>query len=179
MERGLLVSTYRGREDECSSEVWYIMTELGVDSEISKLPLPGLLLVRIKEADPIEVAEKIRGLVEERPWDFRYMLKVVPLEVITEASLEELEKHVSRLASKIGPNDKFRVTVNRRSSPLSREDIIRVAADKVDGKVDLRNPDYIVQVEVIGRVMGISVIRPDHIISVSKIKSEAMKRIIE
>ena len=176
MGRGLLISTYRGREDECGSEVWYMLSEMGVEGDIERLPLPGLLLVKLRE-DPLKIADKLRKIAEERPWDFRYILKVIPLEVLTEATLENLVKAVEVLSRKIPPEATFRVTLHRRSSSLRREEIIKAAAEKVRAKVDLNNPDYIVNIEIIGKIMGISVIRPDQVISISKIKEKELKRI--
>ncbi len=176
MNRGLLVSTYRGREDDCSSELWALLKDLGeTNPDIHRLPLPGLVIV-YTENDPIILVERIRSYVAEHPWDFRYILKVVPLEIIFESSLEKLEESVKMLINKIEPDKTFRVTVNKRGSPLSMHEMIEVAAKQVTNrKVDLENPNYIINIEVIGNITGVSVIKPEHIVSVQKVKDEYLK----
>lgn len=179
IKRGLLISTYRGREDECSSEIWYALNEIGIEeSDIRKLPLPGLLLTYI-DLDPLEALEKLRSLIKERPWDFRYMLKIKPLERVFRSSLDVLEETVKELSQKIGEDKTFRVTVNKRGSQLSTREIIERAAKHVNRKVDLNNPDYVVLIEVVGNLMGVSVITPDQIVSIKKIKDEELKSLTE
>jgi len=72
----LIVSTYRNREDECISEVWYFLKEFGARVvEASKTGLPGLVVINT-DLDPLEVVDRMRSIAEERPWEFQYILKV-------------------------------------------------------------------------------------------------------
>jgi tRNA acetyltransferase TAN1 len=176
VNKGLLVSTYRGREDDCSSELWALLKDLGENNpDIHRLPLPGLVIA-YTESDPIFLVEKIRNYVSEHPWDFRYILKIVPLEIIFESSLDKLEESVKMLINKIEPEKTFRVTVNKRGSPLSMHEMIEIAAKQaVNRKVNLENPDYIINIEVIGNIMGVSIITSKHIVSIQKIKDEYLK----
>ena len=46
-EFNLVVSTYRGRENDCISELWYFLRELGDPRvEASKTGLPGLIVAK-------------------------------------------------------------------------------------------------------------------------------------
>jgi tRNA acetyltransferase TAN1 len=56
----LLVSTYRNREDDCISELWYLFRELGDDQvEVRRALVPGLLLVKTR-LSPYEASKKNR-----------------------------------------------------------------------------------------------------------------------
>jgi tRNA acetyltransferase TAN1 len=59
----------------------------------------------------------------------------------------------------------FRITVERRNTLLRSSEIIANVASIIENKVDLENPDWIVLVEIIGKLAGISVIRPDEMFS--------------
>jgi tRNA acetyltransferase TAN1 len=59
----------------------------------------------------------------------------------------------------------FRITVERRNTWLRSSEIIAKVAAIIGNKVDLENPDWIVLVEIIGKLVGISVIRPDEVFS--------------
>ena len=48
---------------------------------------------------------------------------------------------------------------------MRSSEIIAKVASEIDNKVDLENPDWIVLVEIIGKLVGISVLRPDEIFS--------------
>jgi len=64
----------------------------------------------------------------------------------------------------------FRVTVEKRFTQLSTKDIVEAAAANIERNVDLNKPDKILLVEVIGGFTGISVIKPEDILSVMKEK---------
>jgi tRNA acetyltransferase TAN1 len=59
----------------------------------------------------------------------------------------------------------FRITVERRNTSLRSSEIIATVGSEIDNRVDLENPDWIVLVEIIGKLVGISVLRPNEIFS--------------
>ncbi len=82
--------------------------------------------------------------------------------------LREIERTAVELASKIKENESFRVTVEKRFTDTSTKDMIEAAAASIERKVDLRNPDKIILVEVVGGLTGISIIKPEQILAVMK-----------
>jgi len=172
----LVVSTYRRRENDCISELWYLLRELGDESiDASTTGLPGLIVARTS-LDPLEVVEKLRELAEDKPWYFRFILKVVPVQRVVPADLNSIAKAAEELASSIAEDETFRVTVRSRLSDLGKREIIEAVASRIDRKVNLENPDKIVLVEVIGDVAGVSVIKPEHVLSLQKIRRERRLR---
>jgi tRNA acetyltransferase TAN1 len=169
----LLVSTIRRREDECCSELWAFLREFGDENaEIRPAGPPGLVIVKTS-LDPFLVVERFRKVLNERPWELRYILKIVPIDVCVEADQDRIREAVSKLISKIGKDEAFRITVNKRISDVDTMSLIRYVAEAVDRKVDLKNPDKIVQIEIIGNTAGISVLKPSDILSVQKAREEA------
>ncbi len=166
----LLVSTYRNREDDCTSELWYLFRELGDDSiEVRRALVPGLLLVKTK-LDPFEAAKRIGEIAKERPWDVRYTLKLTPIDVVTSDNEEEIRKAAVDIAiKKIGENETFRITINKRLSNLSSKKLIEEIAKEINRKVNLKDPDKVLQIEIIGKDVGIAVLKPGDIISIVKI----------
>ena len=43
--------------------------------------------------------------------------------------------------------------------------IIKAIADRINNKVDLENPDWVILVQVVGGLTGVSVVRPNQIFS--------------
>jgi len=173
-EFNLLVSTQRNRENECISELWYHLKELG-DPKVhaTKTPFPGLIVARTS-LDPFSVVHFFRNRARERPWDFRTVLKVIPIEKVVGAQLDVIVSTAVELAlKKISPEDTYRVTVNKRGSMLKKREIIDSIASRLEYKVDLENPSKIVQVEIISDLAGISVLTPDDIFSLVKIRRES------
>lgn len=58
----------------------------------------------------------------------------------------------------------------KQHTDLSMVDIIEAAAAEVNTPVDLEDPDKIVLIEVMGRLTGISVIKPSDILAIVKEK---------
>ena len=84
--------------------------------------------------------------------------------------LSEIKKSTQELASKIGENQSFRVTVEKRFTEFHSKDIIEAAAGDLNRRVDLKNPDWILQIEVLGRLTGISLLKPSDVLAVVKEK---------
>ncbi len=168
----LLVSTYRNRENDCISELWYFLRELG-DSrvEASKVGLPGLVVARTN-LDPHEVVHKLREIALQRPWDFKYILKIVPIEKVIPTSLDKIREVALELAKRIEPNETYKIDVNIRLSELSRREVIEAIAPNINRKVNLTNPDKIIRIDIIGELTGISLITPEEELSIAKIKSK-------
>jgi len=166
----LLVTTTRGNEDNVCSEVWYLLKEIGDEkAEVDRTGVSGLIAVKTS-LNPFEVITKFREILKERPYEFRYSLRIIPIEKVVKTRVEEIQKAAEELASKIGENETFRITVEKRFTEISTRDIIEAAASKIERKVNLERPDKILLIEIIGGLTGISVIRPEDIISVSKEK---------
>ncbi|MDI9619882.1 MAG: THUMP domain-containing protein [Candidatus Nezhaarchaeota archaeon] len=170
MKFNMLVSTYRNREDDCVSELWYLLRELGDDGpNIRRAPVPGLLLVDTK-LNPYEASRRIGELAKEKPWDVRYTLKLTPIDIVTSDDEEDIKRSAAELAAKkIGENETFRITVNKRLSNLSTRKLIESVAANINRKVNLKKPDKVLQIEVIGRNVGIAVLRPEDVVSIVKI----------
>jgi tRNA acetyltransferase TAN1 len=92
------------------------------------------------------------------------------MEKVVRTDLGEIQRVATELGSKIGENETFRVTVEKRFTETPVREIIEAAAANIERKVDLNKPDKILLIEVIGGLTGLSVIKPNDIISVMKEK---------
>jgi tRNA acetyltransferase TAN1 len=121
--------------------------------------------------DPFKVIDDLRRILRERPEEFRYTLRVVPIEAVVRTKQEEISRAVEEKSSKILENESFRITVEKRHTELSSRKIVEAIAEKINRKVDLENPDRIVLVEILGRLTGVSIIKPRDILSIAREKS--------
>jgi len=164
----LLVTTSRGNEEDVCSEMWYLLGEIGDQAAaIDKTGVTGLVVVKTL-LDPFEVIEKLRKVLKARPSEFRYTLRIIPIEKAARTDLEEIQLVATELASKIAQDETFRVTVEKRFSKIPSSELIEAAATNIERKVSLDRPDRIVLLQVIGKLTGVSVVRPTDIMSVAK-----------
>jgi tRNA acetyltransferase TAN1 len=166
----LLVTTARGNEEDACSEIWYLLGETGDSAvKVDKTGITGLIAAKTA-FNPFEVIEKFRSILKERPYEFRYTLRVIPVEKVVRTDVGEIQRAVTELGSKIKEGETFRITVEKRFTNTSTNDIIAAAAANIERRVDLNRPDKIVLIEVVGGLTGVSVVKPQDILSIMKEK---------
>jgi len=166
----LLISTSRGNENNACSEIWYLLGEMGDRGAlVEKTNVVGLIVAKTV-LDPFKAIEDLRKLLNERPEEFRYALRIIPIEMVVRTDLDEIKTAVGKLSTKIPENETFRVTIEKRHSELSTTSIVKAAAADIERNVNLENPDKIALVEILGKTTGVSVISPLDILSVTKEK---------
>jgi len=167
----LLATTSRGNERQMCSELNYLLKEKTGDPApvVDKTGIRGLVAAKTS-LNPREVIEKFRAVLQERPYEFRYALRIIPVERAVPTDLDEVKRVAEELAANIGENETFRVTVEKRFTSLHSRDLIEAVATDIDRKVDLENPDKILLIEVVGGITGISLIKPSEVLAVIKEK---------
>jgi tRNA acetyltransferase TAN1 len=163
-EFNLIVSTYRFREEHAQDEILELLDVFGdrtAESEI--IEIKGMILVQ-SSLDPIAVIDKLKDLVASEPWQIRYILRVLPVQVVIPTRLDTIRQAARELITKIG-NDTFRVTVEKRHNSLGSMQIVKAIADQISNRVDLENPGWVILVQVLGGRTGVSVLRPNQIFS--------------
>jgi len=169
----MLVTTHRHMETEAREEITFLLGEFGDNApEISCSGLSGLLTCKTS-LDPLEVVQKIKKIVQDDPWKVRYVLRLIPIDIVVNTDLLDIKNAAKELANSIGKNETFRITVEKRRSNIHSNEIIETIATVIDRKVSLEKHDWVVLVQVIGKDTGISVIKPDHIFSAVKVKRES------
>jgi tRNA acetyltransferase TAN1 len=171
----LIVTTQRGNERNCVREVMMLIDEVGGQGvRLRKTRFPGLIIGYVK-GDPVDLLRSIRPLIERDPWDLRFTQKLVPIQKNVVADIDNIRKAVWELAPLIPDDATFKISVNKRGSELRTLEIIKEAASKIERRVDLENPDKVIQIEIIDDVAGISLIEVDDIISITKLQEKAME----
>jgi tRNA acetyltransferase TAN1 len=166
----LLVTTSRGNEWEACDELRFLLGEIGDSTpEVEKTGISGLIVIRTV-IDPFEVVRKLREILVERPYEFRYALRVIPIEKVIRTDLVEIELVAAEFGLRINENETFRVSLEKRFSSTPTQSIIEAAASNIKRKVSLTKSDRVLLIEVVGGWTGISLMKPDGILSVVKEK---------
>ena len=166
----LLLSSARGTEREANYEMQYLLRELGDKSPRTDFALVSGLTVAKTALDPLKVIPGLRKVLKYRPWQFRYILKVKPVQEVVPCDVSAIGAAVVSRARSVGVDETFRVSIEKRRNNVSSKDIIDAVAAKVPRRVELRNPDKIILIEVIGDVVGVSVIPPHGILGIQREK---------
>ena len=167
----LVATTSRGNEHPMCNELLYLLKEqLGdAEAQVSKTKVRGLIVGKTT-LDPCDAIEKLHAILKERPYEFRYALRILPVKRVVPTDLEEIRRVSQELATGIGEQESFRVTVEKRFTALHSKDIIEAAAGDIKRKADLENPGKILLIEVLGAFTGVSLLKPSDILAVIKEK---------
>lgn len=133
------------------------------------------LIVATTKLDPHVVVKELKNVFQQRPWEFRYVLKCTPIDIVVPTDLKAIASNCAVYASRIGLRETFRVTVEKRYSDISSRDIIASVASVIERKVSLDNPSWVVLVQVVGKVTGLTVIKPDEVLSVEREKQHGTR----
>jgi tRNA acetyltransferase TAN1 len=166
----LIVTCARHLEPETQEEISRILGILGdLEPVITITSMSGILTVKTK-LDPILVVAKIQELILDEPWSIRYCLRIIPIHKVSETIIEEIEEKISELREMISKGDTYRISIEKRNSSISSQELITKIANKFENKVSLENPDKIIQIEILGAKTGISILKKSDILSVEKTK---------
>jgi tRNA acetyltransferase TAN1 len=167
----LIATTARGNERAMINEILFLLKDQLGDSEAkaAKTRIRGLIVAKTSQ-DPVEVMEKFRGILSERPYEFRYALRIVPVQRVVQTDLEKIKEAALELAQGIGEAQSFRVTVEKRFTEMHSRDIVEAAAGDIKRRVDLHSPDWVLQIETLGALTGVSLLKPTDVLAVVKEK---------
>ena len=176
MEKPNLFVTYEMRNiRESREEVSRVLGKVGEEKpQFLRSQARGIFLI-YAALDPREITRKLTQLCREEPENFWNSYNYIPIDVWASSELEEIEENVKKLAKDIKEDETWRVTVNKRFyNKYHTQEIVEALAKYISGgKVNLKNPQKIIQVEIIGKQAGISLLEPRTIFSVTKVKSES------
>jgi tRNA acetyltransferase TAN1 len=164
----LLVSCIRNRERSAVLEVEDLIgVVVGDESvEAEETGIRSLLVARTS-ADPRKAVEKLRAAAIEDPWRFQYTLKYIPIDLVVPTKVELIIEGSKKIIPRIMREETFRVTCNKRHCRLHCSEIVRSVAALIESKVDLENPDKVLQVEIVGERTGLVVLGRHDVLSLS------------
>ena len=123
-----------------------------------------------RSLDPIDVVRKIKEMLLDEPWSVRYCLRIIPIQKVIETKIEEMEKSILELSDRILDDETYRISIEKRNSNVSSQEIITKIADKIKNKVSLEFPDKVLLIEILGNIAGISILKKSDILSIEKTK---------
>ncbi|MCS7118354.1 MAG: THUMP domain-containing protein [Thaumarchaeota archaeon] len=165
----LIATTLRGQEPLGVSSLVGVLAELGdPEAQVEISRIQGVLTAST-ELDPFEVVERTREIAQREPWKVSGLMRLIPVERAVETKLGAIVEAVEELKGRIPPDATYKVVVEKRHTQLSSRELIEAVASRVERRVDLENPSWIVLIEVLGGLTGVSVLRPSQVLSLTKL----------
>ncbi len=171
----LLVSFGWRKFHHARTEMRNILSELGDKNPIIKRTIAQGIAGVSTILDPREVIKGLYSIYNQDPSRIVHTLKWAPVDYWIASDLESMANGMRMLRDKIARGERWMMVVEKRRYTLHHKaEIIACLAEYIDEKVDLKNPDKIVRVDIIGNNAGISVVKPGEIFSVAKATYEPL-----
>ncbi|HJW20029.1 MAG TPA: THUMP domain-containing protein [Candidatus Nitrosotalea sp.] len=171
----LVATCSRHMEEEACDEIAEIIEELGDDSpRIGKSSFSGIIWVDTC-IDPFTVIDNIKKIILDEPWRMRYCHRFIPIRYTTSSSLENIVEGVKNQIKVMKDTDTYRITIEKRGSDISSKELINSIADTIPNKVSLESYDWNVLIQIMGGIVGISILKEDDIVSTLKLKRDSME----
>ena len=167
----LLVSYDPNHAGLAQTELNEALNKIGEKPKIKVSEVEGLFKVNVSDAR--KVVKRLTNLCEADPNLFAATFHYTPIDVWCKSEVSQIQKHIKKAASDIDESESWKLGLNKRHwTKMDGTKLIIKLTEVIDLKnVDLDNPKKIVQVEIIGKEAGISLLRPDEILNVPKVKS--------
>lgn len=164
----LLATTFRRAERDACAELQYHLEQIGDKSPVVGRTFVAGLIAAKTNLDPFGVIKGLREILHERPYELRFMLRLIPISEVVRTDLNEIRRTASKYDSEIGENESFRITVEKRFTSLSSRKLVEAVALDIKKRVDLGSPDKIVLIEIVGGLTGISLVAPNDVLCTAK-----------
>ena len=164
----LLVSHLRGYYGRARDQIVRIIARFGdLQPGIEKSGIPGVCVVHTS-LDNRQVVARCALLRESEPESFRFAIKWVPVDFWCWKDLESILQIIQeKVVPRIGADETWGMQVaRRRRDQYHTAEIIARLAPAIDRKVRLKAPDKLVRIDILARVVAVSVLRPGEIFSV-------------
>lgn len=123
-----------GRRD---SEILFIRN----DTELPEIEIYNMLIEHTRRAE--------------------YIRRVIPVKSIFTLSADNLTRETKKVCEDIGAQESFRISLSKRLCVhISSEFIITKVGEEISRKVDLKNPDKVVMVEIVKDLCAIGALKP-------------------
>tara|TARA_B100000470_G_scaffold96871_1_gene74762 strand:- start:304 stop:822 length:519 start_codon:yes stop_codon:yes gene_type:complete len=166
----LIITCARNLEPETKKEIKKILNQLDdQEPEILNVGMRGILMVNTV-IEPSKIIDLVKNKIIEEPWLIRYCLRIIPIQSITETEIDKIKQNVIKLKDTIQKNDSYRITIEKRNTNISSNEIITEIAKIFPNKVSLNQPDWIILIEILGDKTGISILKNSELFSLDKSK---------
>ena len=170
MKWNCVVTCPRHMEEDAMAEAADLLGLMGgVVPYTEKTGISGIVVMHAGP-DPVEFSRWVRQTVVDEPWSVRYIRRIIPVHMTGRSDMESILDMARNLLHRMGSGDTYRVSLEKRNTTASGRDVINAIASAVPNRVSLENPDAVIQVEILGGVAGVAVLRPGDIFSLETTK---------
>ena len=169
MVSNLLITYDPSHAGKAKEEVNNLLEEVDEKIAFEESGVDGVFLASVKDARTL-----VRSLVDifqvssDR---FQYTFNWVPIDKWVSSEIDKMGEEMKRLNGEMDPKQSWKMEILKRKYETKTTDLILKLTEYIDKpRVDLKNPQKIIRVEIIGDKAGISFLDAEEILNIPRMK---------
>lgn len=169
----LLVTYHSNRAGLAEREVRRRVEEAGGSiDELESSCISGVFCIEVS-GDAKQIVSNIREEFHEDPGTLTHTYHWMPVDRWVKASVEDMTEAVRELAEGIDENERWMMHMHKRRHDMTSEELVLALTEPISkGKVDLKRPDKVIAVEVLGGMAGMSLVTREQIIDANQLRQK-------
>jgi tRNA acetyltransferase TAN1 len=170
MDANLIVTFDPAHAGKAKEEVNALLTEVGEKPNFMESGVDGLFFLRVKNSKA--TVKKVVAECKKNPDKFETTFHWTPVDKWCTSKLEDMSKVLKDIDAKMKPEESWKMDLSKRQYEEDTQNLIIKLTDNINKqKVDLKNPQKIIKVEIIGKKAGIALVDASEALDVSKLKA--------
>ena len=167
-DANLLITYDPAHKEKAIEEASSMLKNVKETPKFYESGVSGVLLTKITN-DPSAVIKKICSCCKKSPAEYYVTKKWVPIERWCSSDVEELGKVMREFGRRIDSKQKWKMEISKRAYEKYAvlDMIVRLTESISNTNVDLKNPDMIVKIEILGRKAGVSLLEKGKVLDTS------------
>lgn len=170
VKANLVVSYDPSHVGSAKEEVENVLKEVKHSFKHLKQDVDGLFNLSVKDGK--KTVKSLSTLLKKKPEFFEKTFHWIPIEKWCKSTVNDMQKIVKKLEKDIKKTEKWKMELNKRH--YKKGDTVKLIlklTDVVDKpKVDLKKPQKIIKVEIVGNKAGLSLLKTDEFLNTQKAK---------
>ena len=168
-EANLLVTFDPNKTVSAKQEVENLLKEINENFDIEETNVNGVFKIKVNNSRG--AVRKLIELCRNNPDKFSRTFRWIPIDKWCKSDINEMRNVIKNVCNEISNEDKWKMDLEKRQHEAHERDLIIKLTEIVDKpNVDLKNPDKIIKVDIIGNEAGISILRRDEVLNVVDFK---------
>ncbi len=164
VEANLLVTHEPSHAGSAKEEIEKALKAIKQKAKFLKSDVEGVFKLRVGNAK--KLVKSLQKLKSKKRM-FEHTFHWVPIEKWINANVKSLQKEIKKLQNSIKKTEKWKMDLHKRHFEMSSTELIIKLTEVVDKpKVDLENPQKIIEVQIMSKKAGLALLNKDEILTI-------------
>lgn len=165
----MIVTFDPNKASSAKAEVERLLRDINETARIEESAINGIFKLTV--SDPKSIVKKMVEMCKNTPEKFNRTFHWTPVDRWCKTSISEMQEIVKDLAGNIRENESWKMTIEKRQCEEHERELITKLTGVVNrDKVNLKDPDKIIRIDIMGDETSISVLGREEYLNVTRFR---------